>query len=92
MIDNPNFMCLPGTTSFVSSLVRLASVGTNPGLFSDQIPVHFGSPSKNVLKPDLKKSRNCPILGQFEPLLEPNIASLVSAGVNHSVLSSIDTS
>ena len=35
-------------------LVRLAPNGTNPGLFSDQISVHFGSASQNVLKSDLK--------------------------------------
>ena len=36
--------------------------------FSDQILVHFGSPSQNVLKSDLKKSRICRILGQSDPL------------------------
>ena len=39
------------------------------GTFSDQISVHFGSVSQNVLKSDLKKSQICPIWGlknQFE--------------------------
>ena len=39
------------------------------GTFSDQISVYFGSPSQNVLKFVLKKSRICPILGQTDPLL-----------------------
>ena len=36
--------------------------------FSDQISVHFGSESQNVLKSDLKKSRIFPNLGQFDLL------------------------
>ena len=31
------------------------------GTFSDQISVHFGSPSQNVLNYDLKKSYTCTI-------------------------------
>ena len=37
-----------------------------PGTFSDQISVHLGSPSPNVLKSDLKKSRIFPILANLE--------------------------
>ena len=39
--------------------VRLAPNGTidKSGTFSDQVSVHFGSASQNVLKPDLKKTR-----------------------------------
>ena len=36
------------------------------GAFSDQISLHFGSQSQNVLKIDLKKSRNCPICGHSD--------------------------
>ena len=37
------------------------------GTFSDQISVHFGSQSQNVLISDLKKSRICPIWDQSDP-------------------------
>ena len=36
--------------------VLFTSSGINPGFFSDQISVRFGSTSQNVLKSDLKKS------------------------------------
>ena len=36
------------------------------GTFADQISVHFGSPSQNVLKSDLKKSGIRPIWGQSD--------------------------
>ena len=38
------------------------------GTFSDHISVYFDTLSQNVLKSDLKKSRNCPIWGQSDPL------------------------
>ena len=37
--------------------------------FSDHISVHFGRVGQNVLKSDLKKSQNCPICAQSDPLL-----------------------
>ena len=45
------------------------------GTFSDQISVHFGSASQNVLKSDLKKSRICLIWST----LGPNLISLIWA-------------
>ena len=38
------------------------------GTFFYQISVHFGLPSQNVLKSDLKKSQICPIWGQSDVL------------------------
>ena len=35
---------------------------------SGAFSVHFGSPSQNVLKTDLKKYQICPIKGQYEPM------------------------
>ena len=38
-------------------LAQIAHKWDKSGIFSDQILVHFGSASQNVLKSDLKKSR-----------------------------------
>ena len=43
---------------------KLAPNGTNLGLFQDQFSVHFGSPSQNELKTDLKKPQIRLILGK----------------------------
>ena len=43
--------------------------------FSDQISVHFGSQSQNLLKSDLKKSRICSILGIICPTFGQNQAT-----------------
>ena len=42
---------------FGTKLGQLAPNMTNSGLFKDQISVHFGSPSQNERKFDLKKLR-----------------------------------
>jgi len=39
------------------------------GIFHIQISVYFGSPSQNVLKSDLKKSRICSLSSQSEQVL-----------------------
>ena len=41
--------------------VDAGSYCSKSGTYSDQISVHFGSVSQNVLKSDLKKSRICPM-------------------------------
>ena len=56
------FHIRPGNTSMWSGWpylglewVRMTPKWINPGIFSDQISVHFGAPRQNVLKSDLKK-------------------------------------
>ena len=44
--------------------------------FQDQISVHFGSPSQNVLKYDLEKSQICPRWGQYDQIWIPNLTPL----------------
>ena len=47
---------------------QISSTWDKSWAFSNQISVHFGSPSQNVLKSDLKKPRICPIWDQSDPI------------------------
>ena len=51
---------------------RLAPNGTNPELFQIRLP----SDIQNILTCDLKKSRICPIWGESDPPLGPNMTPL----------------
>jgi len=70
-------ICGAGLLDLGPKWVRLAPNSTNLENFSDQISVDFGSPSQNILKSDLKKSRFCPIWGQYDPLFKINVIGLV---------------
>ena len=50
----------PSCPDFDSQVGQIAPKWDKSGTFSDEISVHFGSPSQNVLKSHLKKSRICP--------------------------------
>ena len=69
---------------FASKMGQIAPKWDKSVIFSDQISVHFGSPSQNVLKSDLKKSRICLICGQSDPLLakiwEPCVSDVSCCG------------
>ena len=45
---------------FIDKVVQIGPKRDKPRTFSDQISVHFGSPSQNILKSDLKMSQICP--------------------------------
>ena len=70
---NHRYKCKSELSDLGPKWVRLAPNGTNSGTFPDKISVHFGSPSQNVLKSDLEKSRICLIW----PNLYPNPPSWV---------------
>ena len=48
-------------TRFEPKVGQISPKWDKSGTYSDQISVHFGSPSQNVLKSDLNKSRIRPI-------------------------------
>ena len=52
-----------------SRRIILVTNGTNPGHFSDQTSVYFGSESQNVLKSDLKNVPDSSHLWPIGPLL-----------------------
>ena len=60
-------VCLLSTvyTYLPCTHVRLATNGTNRGLFSGQNSVHFGTSHQCVLKSNLKNFRICPILANL---------------------------
>ena len=88
ILGNPHILGLRSVTGMVGLAPkwdRLASNGTNPGLF----PIRFqciwrGAP--NALKSDLKKPQISPIWGQSDPLWGQTYQSLVSAQTNEHLI------
>ena len=63
-----NLRVLKCVARFGLEIGQISPKSEKSGTFLDQISVHFGSASQNVLKSDLKKFQIFPISDQFDPL------------------------
>ena len=75
--DFPKIAVTPRNVWCAPEVDQIDTKRDTSGTFSDQISVHFGSPSKNVLKSD-PKVPGLSHLGPIGPTLAPNLTSIVT--------------